>query len=221
MSADSCSVPPEVKAINARSAAVQACLGLVTEIVGMVCATWLLATGAISEGVWLSVVGWCLTGTVIGKARGKLPASLTALALASPFVAKALGAAAKGAGISALVLLTGCAAIAPYVAPALTGLVPIAVAELQKVLRDKPAAASEEGVCVWLPDDYQPDGAVLVACVAADMPRLLKAASIAVVQAGESFGVEVDANASDCTKIDAGGKLHGVVAVCRGPEREQ
>lgn len=115
--------PPSVKIINARGIVVQMIIAQVAELVGIGVAAWLLSIGKLTSTEFLGAVGYCMSGTVIGKARGKAVVPATALlTVVGPSVAKGGAALAVVRHIvtAALlgVVLGGCAEAMPTADPA-------------------------------------------------------------------------------------------------------
>lgn len=99
------STPPEVKRIDAMAAGIVLVGSLLIELVGIGAASVLLYAGKIGVAEWGAAFAWCTGGHVVGRARGKLGAPLTAIVLpfALPVLKKAGILAGKGAvGLSAV-----------------------------------------------------------------------------------------------------------------------
>jgi len=126
--------------------------------------------------------------------------------------------AAKAAAVAGLVLLTGCAALGPMLKSAAVALTPVALDALGEHLAQSPAPISLDtrGVCVAVPDDMQPDEALVAACVGPDARSASAAAAPVLRAAAGRLSAVLDESEAVCVPADGDG-FPGAVVVCASP----
>lgn len=111
----------------------------------------------------------------------------------------------KATAVVSLVFLLGCSTLLPIARSALQALAPVALEALEDVLtRAEPLA--DAGFCRALPDDYQPDGAAVVACAGDGAVRHGGAASVALSAVAEAVGEAIDKESALCERVPPGAK---------------
>lgn len=68
----SVSAPPEVKLEHVRVEGRALLIAAMTEVLGLVLSTYLLSTDKIDTTLWAGMFGYCLSGAVISRARGRV-----------------------------------------------------------------------------------------------------------------------------------------------------
>jgi hypothetical protein len=168
------SMPPQPKATMPRMTAIGLLAASFSDWGAMYFLYRLLVEGIVQEQyrIWvIATIALIGSPSAVGSLLsrfGKGPPTGSATALLVAAAGKiGLAGVAKGAGMMGLVLLMGCATLAPLAVDAMKAILPAARdALVQEAERRGAEMDTNEAICFAAPDEYQPDDYLLVTCIA-------------------------------------------------------